>query len=114
MIPTPCHEHRGQTGVPPAHLVDGPYRAVLHLLRRDGTCDADSLEALLGTLDVAHPNHVGGVFARLRNADLIEIAGYRRSTRPERRGGIQAIWKPTRQFRALEASGRLPEAGEAA
>lgn len=114
MIHPTYHEHDGQTGVPAAHLVDGPYRAALYLLDRDGTCTADKLDATLGDLDVAHPNHIGGVFAKLRNQRLIEIAGYQQSTRPQRRGGIQAVWRPTPLFRHLKATGQLPEVGEAA
>lgn len=40
-----------------------------------------------------HPNWYGTLFRKLQAKGLIQFAGYTKSTRKERKGGVVALWR---------------------
>ncbi|MEA5155577.1 hypothetical protein [Raineyella sp.] len=72
--------------------------AIRQLAATGRTFDSTDVRALVPG-DPTHPNVPGLVFARLHKSGLIEVAGYAKSGRRERRGGATTLWRGTRRSR---------------
>lgn len=66
-------------------------RALKWLAQTPGTFAAWDL-TLIGVPSPAHPNHWGALFRAAATAGFIQQAGYERSRRPGRAGGVCMVW----------------------
>lgn len=65
----------------------------IRLGARGVTVHADALHRFLN--DPPHPNLWGTLFRRAAADGLIEPAGFKESSTPSRRGGVQRVWVRT-------------------
>ncbi|MFD1505272.1 hypothetical protein ACFSBG_06245 [Georgenia yuyongxinii] len=74
---------------------DSAERALQDLAATGRTFDAFDLTEM-GVIDPPHPNHWGALFRAAASAGTIEVAGYHKSRRPGRAGGVCAFWRGKR------------------
>lgn len=68
-------------------------RAIEELARRRVMFTAEDLRAMVGDPD--RPGLIGARILAAARAGIIERAGYVQASRPERRGGVVALWRGT-------------------